>query len=582
MVRPENDAAALAADGSSADEAGRAPEVARFPHGPKGLLRGSPRGLRVPELSHGPPTVRPCPPRQSRPARPRPTCTLAVRVLRRIHGREAARARGINSRARPSPYATDPIRHRRVTASCVTRSRRSRETSRRAAFSSRRTHRRRARGALRRRRDVLRREWFDRAGVRPAANTVRAVGGAPSFGPATGMRLNAGLVDIAATPSGRGYWATASDGGVFTFGDAPFLGSVAGRTLVGAGRRHRRNARRATATGSSAPTVVSSPSVTPRSTVRSPASGRRRHRRSSASPSTPSGSGYWLVGADGGVFAFGDAAFEGAATSFGHGAPIVGMAPTASGYGYYLLGADGGVFAFGDAHFAGSAVDGSHLATAIAIPSNGQGYQVARTDGSVVGLGGAPSVAAPVDLARRSAPGRRDRGPPGRRRVARDDASSRRRPVVVAVAVAGPVPQVHPCARVGPGRWLPRRQPRRCVPRRVPVPALDVEQRRPRRRPSRPRRCRPGGGVARRPGPARAVPVPARGPGAVGRSLPRPEVDADRSAVRYETYAIRGAGEGRTSPAPLSFARWSTVPSPLISRSGRSPTTGPGSSTPRR
>ena len=41
----------------------------------------------------------------------------------------------------------------------------------------------------------------------------------------------------------------------------------------------------------------------------------------------------------------------------------------------------------------GSAVDGSHLATAIAIPSNGRGYQVARTDGSVVGLGGAASFA---------------------------------------------------------------------------------------------------------------------------------------------------------------------------------------------
>src|SRR4051794_24666195 len=62
----------------------------------------------------------------------------------------------------------------------------------------------------------------------PAANAVRAVGGAPSFGPATGMHLNEGLVDIAATPSGRGYWTTASDGGVFSFGDASFFGSVAG------------------------------------------------------------------------------------------------------------------------------------------------------------------------------------------------------------------------------------------------------------------------------------------------------------------------------------------------------------------
>ena len=54
----------------------------------------------------------------------------------------------------------------------------------------------------------------------PAANSVHAVAGAPTIGPATGMSLNEDLVDIAATPSGRGYWAVASDGGVFGFGDA--------------------------------------------------------------------------------------------------------------------------------------------------------------------------------------------------------------------------------------------------------------------------------------------------------------------------------------------------------------------------
>ncbi len=98
------------------------------------------------------------------------------------------------------------------------------------------------------------------------------------------------------------------------------------------------------------------------------------------------------------MFSFGDAAFEGAATSFAHSAAIVAMAPTPSGYGYYLLGADGGVFSFGDAHFDGSAVDGQHLASAIAVPRGGSGYQVARADGSVVGLAGAPSVPAPIDF----------------------------------------------------------------------------------------------------------------------------------------------------------------------------------------
>ena len=70
---------------------------------------------------------------------------------------------------------------------------------------------------------------------------------------------------------------------------------------------------------------------------------------------TPDGLGYWLVAADGGVFAFGDAAFVG---SLGSPpltpAPIVGMARTGDGLGYWLVAADGGVFAFGDAAFVGS------------------------------------------------------------------------------------------------------------------------------------------------------------------------------------------------------------------------------------
>ena len=36
--------------------------------------------------------------------------------------------------------------------------------------------------------------------------------------------------------------------------------------------------------------------------------------------------------------------------------PIVGMAATPDGKGYWLVGKDGGVFAFGDAHFYGSSM----------------------------------------------------------------------------------------------------------------------------------------------------------------------------------------------------------------------------------
>jgi beta-lactamase class A len=69
---------------------------------------------------------------------------------------------------------------------------------------------------------------------------------------------------------------------------------------------------------------------------------------------TPSGRGYWLTAADGGVFAFGDAGFLGGATGRPGGAPVTGIAGTASGAGYWQVARDGGVYAYGDAPFAGS------------------------------------------------------------------------------------------------------------------------------------------------------------------------------------------------------------------------------------
>src|SRR5258705_244953 len=45
--------------------------------------------------------------------------------------------------------------------------------------------------------------------------------------------------------------------------------------------------------------------------------------------------GYWLVGADGGVFAFGDAGFFGSAVGVGLSAPVVGVAASPSGCGYW-------------------------------------------------------------------------------------------------------------------------------------------------------------------------------------------------------------------------------------------------------
>jgi hypothetical protein len=86
---------------------------------------------------------------------------------------------------------------------------------------------------------------------------------------------------MSADTDGKGYWLVASDGGVFSFGDAMFHGSEGGAHL-------------------SAPVV--------------------------GEAATPDGKGYWLVAADGGVFSFGDAAFYGSEGGAQLRGPVVGLA----------------------------------------------------------------------------------------------------------------------------------------------------------------------------------------------------------------------------------------------------------------
>jgi hypothetical protein len=59
-------------------------------------------------------------------------------------------------------------------------------------------------------------------------------------------------------------------------------------------------------------------------------------------PPPAGGSGYWLVGADGGIFAFGDASFFGSTGALALTRPEVGMAASRDGGGYWLVAADGG------------------------------------------------------------------------------------------------------------------------------------------------------------------------------------------------------------------------------------------------
>ena len=119
---------------------------------------------------------------------------------------------------------------------------------------------------------------------------------------------------------------------------------------------------------------------------------------------TSPGGGYWMVGADGGVFSFGDAGYFGSVPGVGvHVGDIVGMAATPDGRGYWMVGANGGVFSFGDAGYVGSAgqldptrppgrTNGIYLAapiTNIMASPDGGGYWLVGANGEIVPLGDA-------------------------------------------------------------------------------------------------------------------------------------------------------------------------------------------------
>jgi hypothetical protein len=175
---------------------------------------------------------------------------------------------------------------------------------------------------------------------------VLSFGDAPFLGSAGALALNQPVVGMTPTPAGRGYWLVARDGGIFGYGDAAFHGSTGAMVL-------------------NQPVVGMAP--------------------------TPMGRGYWLVARDGGIFAFGDARFHGSLGDRTLNAPIVGMAATPSGLGYWLVARDGGIFAFGDARFFGSAGGQALDAPVVAMAASptGRGYHLVTSAGEVLAFGDA-------------------------------------------------------------------------------------------------------------------------------------------------------------------------------------------------
>ena len=85
---------------------------------------------------------------------------------------------------------------------------------------------------------------------------------------ATGARPTPTPTAPPATEAGRGYWTMAADGGIFSFGEARFFGSMGGQRLNPGRCGASPPPLRVTGTGWWRRTEGSSPSVTPASTVR--------------------------------------------------------------------------------------------------------------------------------------------------------------------------------------------------------------------------------------------------------------------------------------------------------------------------
>ena len=125
-----------------------------------------------------------------------------------------------------------------------------------------------------------------------------------------------------------------------------------------------------------------------------------------------------MVASDGGIFAFGDAPFEGSLGASPPGSPIVNMTPTPDNNGYWLVSQDGTVYAFGDAGNHGSVRGSSAPATSLAATPSG-GYWVLTADGAVYPYGDAKNYGSPASgpVSTATGPGgHADTGPRWRRR----------------------------------------------------------------------------------------------------------------------------------------------------------------------
>jgi hypothetical protein len=185
---------------------------------------------------------------------------------------------------------------------------------------------------------------------------IFSFGQAAFYGSTGNLRLQRPVVGITPTMDHKGYWLVGSDGGVFAFGNAGYYGSIPGLGIAPAGSR--------TEPRLNAGIVGIVPSA--------------------------DGRGYFMVAADGGVFAFGDAQFEGSCPGIGGcGSRAVAVVPDGTGHGYWLVTAQGHVQTFGNAHNYGQPGRKAVPIASAARTANGGGYWILYRDGVVFRYGNA-------------------------------------------------------------------------------------------------------------------------------------------------------------------------------------------------
>jgi hypothetical protein len=224
-----------------------------------------------------------------------------------------------------------------------------------------------------------------------AGSNVYVVGGnrhlttAPAY---HGTSLNQPLIGAVATPSGRGSFSLAADGGVFTAGDARFAGSLTNRALSAPASDI---AATPCAAGYDILATDGALYTFGRAHFYGSMGGKPLNTPMTGLAVTCSGRGYYMVGADGGVFTFGNARFHGSLARLRLKAPIVAIVTNCTDTGYWLLAADGGVFAFGNAGFYGSLGAASLRSPIVALlPTPAfRGYWLVAADGRAYPFGDA-------------------------------------------------------------------------------------------------------------------------------------------------------------------------------------------------